>query len=359
MDEKAAARSVNFRLLRPTLEGIRYNANALQVRLEGPPYSKHPDPASTVWSHWAGLHNASVCLTLDTRFGQLRSKQYLYDIGPLSTLDHAALYDHRPECMRVHELDELRLAWTGFDYQKKRALTMLAWGTNIELREIAGEHPISYLIELARSLEPVIEREQQPMARRSYWSRYPRYDLNMCRLPGYCPPSSLWRWRWPWLSVDHRWQTEMPDMPVPGVRKLGREVCAPDWKFDSACVFGAPSAPGEVQVLFHPSSELGHACLWLRQFPRDNAPLSEPAFGEWPQIESHSGFSRFSLTNAVSSNLQRVYVASKTVRYGPHDALWWQERHGYLLQLSAGVKHSLHYLCGLLSSVLQDTVEVF
>jgi hypothetical protein len=56
----------------------------------------------------------------------------------------------------------------------------------------------------------VADGQLAPLAERSYWARHPRYDRFLCRLPGYRPPSGLWRWRWPWLAVDHRWQTALP-----------------------------------------------------------------------------------------------------------------------------------------------------
>jgi hypothetical protein len=354
--EEAAAAAVNFRLLRPALAGLTYDPAALTVRLEGPPYALHPDPGATIWSHWAGLHNSSVHFHLGTPYGTLRCKQFLYDLGPLSTLDHAALYDHRQDQMRLHPLDAERVAWTGYDYQDRRALSLLAWGTNLELRELDGEHTEEYLVEVARSLQPVPEGQLAPLAERSYWARHPRYDRHMCRLAGYRPPSGLWRWRWPWLAVDHRWQTALPALPLPGLAAQGGEVFAPAWTFDSACVFGDPDRPGEVQLFFQPANGLGHAQLWLRAFWRDRQPLAEPEGDGWPELESHSGFRAFVRTRLATPSGQRIHVASRTLDHGPHDALWWQGDHGYLLQITAAVRHDLGQVVALLAGLLGEAV---
>ena len=359
--EGEAAAAVNFRLLRPTLEGVRYDPAALSVRVEGPPYALHPDPAGTVWSRWAGLHGWSAASRLETPHGALRCKQFLYDLGPLPTLDHAALYDHRPELMRVHALDAERVAWTGYDYADRPALTMLAWGTSLELRELDGgdrSHPDSFLLDLARSFRPVRDEPLPPLAARSYWSRYPRYDLHLCRLRSYRPPSSLWRWRWPWLARGHRWQTGLPVTSLPGLARQGSEVFAPAWRFDSACVIGEPAGPDpcEVQLFFQPASGRGHAQLWLRWFRRAASPLREPGPGEWPDLDSHSGFRGFHRTRWTAGGGARGFLASRTLAHGPHDALWWQGEHGYVLQVSAAVRHDLRAALELVGRAVGEPV---
>lgn len=361
--ESAAAAAVNFRLLRPTLAGLFYDPLDLEVRVEGPPYALHPDPESTVWSDWAGLHNASVRFPLATPHGRLRCKQFLYDLGPLSALDHAALYDHRQEQMRVHALDGERVAWTGFDYEDRPALTLLAWGTSLELRELDGnpsrlKAPEGFLLDLARSFQPVDpDTPLAPFAERSYWSRHPRYDRHMCRLRTYRPPSSLWRWRWPWLAADHRWQTALPAVALPGFERHGAGMFAPAWRFDSACVFGEAAKPGEVQLLFQPSSGLGHAQLWLRQFQRAASPIPEPGAGEWPALDTYSGFRGFHLTRWESGGGLRGFLASRTLEHGPHDALWWQGGHGCLLQVSAAVRHDLRSFLDVLGGAVGEPVR--
>jgi hypothetical protein len=357
MAENTADESVNFRLLRPTSGNVSYDSRALQVRLEGPPIRLHPKPDRAIWSNWAGLHNCSVVFNLKTEFGRLRCKQYLYDLGPLSALDHAALFDNRPECIRAHRLDGVRIAWTGYDYRNRRALSMLAWGTNLELREIEGNHASRILVELARSFEPVGQPKLAPFAKRSYWSTYPRYDIHMCRGEGYRPPSSLWLWRWPWIEADHLWQDRLPESQLTGLQLKGKDVFAPEWRFDSACIFGDTVAPAEAQLLFEPSSGTGHTRLWLRQFPRASGPIAEPPTYHWPPLDAFSGYRGFILSSLTSKLGLRIYVASHRLKYGPHDAIWWQGNHGYLLQMSAAVEHNLRTLAGTLRRLLAEPVR--
>lgn len=357
MGEDEADARVNFRLLRPSLGGVSYDKLRLRVRLEGAPFRLHPIPESTVWSEWAGLHNCSVTFEMKTGSGRLRCKQYLYDLGPLSALDHAALFDHRPECMRAHRLDETRVAWTGYDYRKARALSMLAWGTSLELREVEGEHTREQLVEFARSFEPVGPPKRGSFADRTYWSRYPGYEVNMCRGEGYRPPSSLWSWRWPWAKAAHRWSNELPEIPLAGLRLKGRKVFVPEWHFDGACTFGDAPAFKEVQLWFEPSSGTGHARLWLRQFPRVDGPFDEPASGCWPPLDSFSGYRKFSRQALSSESGLQIYVASHHPEYGPHDAVFWLGDHGYLLQLSAAIKHDTEDLTRSLTKLLAEPVR--
>jgi hypothetical protein len=358
MADTTADNKVNFRLLRPTLDHISYNASELQVRLEGPPIQLHPNPVSAIWSNWAGLLNHSVIFNLKTDFGKLRCKQYLYDLGPLSALDHAALFDNKPECIEAHRLDDVRIAWTGYDYGNKRTLSMLAWGTNLELREIEGHHTLGFLLKLARSFEPVGRPKSTPFANRSYWSRYPRYDIHMCRDRYYRPPSSLWLWRWPWIEADHHWQARLPELQLVSLQLNGNNVFTPEWRFDSACIFGETDAPAEVQLIFEPTSGIGHARLWLRQFPRSLSPIAEPSAGHWPPLDAFSGYEGFSRSEFNSESGLRICVASHHLEYGPHDAVWWQGNFGYLLQMSAAVRHNLQYLAATLVKVLAEPVHL-
>ncbi|WP_428266351.1 hypothetical protein [Haliangium sp.] len=357
MSEERAAQAVNFRLIRPTGSDTSYDPEAIEVRLEAAPGEGDGFDARAAPANWSAPCHASARYQLTTERGRLRVKQYLYDWGPLSALDHAALYDHRPEDMRIWPMDRERVAWTGWDYSQHRALSMLAWGTSVEVRELSGDHPDERLVDLARSFEPVSESEPAPMAERSYWSRWPRYDANMIRVPGYRLPSSLWLWRWPWLAADHTWSTAMPSLELPGLRERGSDVFAPAWRFDSACGFGEARDPGEVQLLFRPASGLGHAQLWLRRFSRQAGSIREPAPGEWPLLDSLGGHRPVHPTRLAGSLGLRAFAASRTMDNGPHDIVWWRGRYGYLLQISAAVRHDLGYAIERLSSLVAERVS--
>lgn len=356
--EAMAEKEVNFRLLRPTLRGISYDPQSVGVRIEAAPGEVPAQEPEGPSAGWSALHSWSVRYELRTGWGRLRVKQFLYDWGPCSTLDHAALCDYRPECLEVWPLDDVRVAWTGYDYAGSRALSMLAWGTNLELRELAGEHSEPYLLELARSFQPVSDRQTPPMAERSYWSRWPRYDRNMVRRPGYRLPSSLWLWRWPWQPVEHRWIRGMVDLDLPGSRARHGQVFSPDWVFDSACIFGDPSDAAEIQLLFQPRSKLGHAQLWLRRFARYAGSIREPAAGEWPLLDPSGYPQSIRRSRLDGSGGSRAFAASRTGGHGPHDLVWWRARHGFLLQISAAAGHDLGHATDLLSRLLDESVSV-
>lgn len=353
MGETEASKTVNFVLLHPTSRAISYDPGKLTVKLEQPPFALHSDPNRAVWSDWSGMHAYSTVANFQTTFGILRCKQYLYDLGPLSALDHAALFDCKPQLIRAHQLDSQRIAWTGFDYRHRRALSMLAWGTNIELRELRGTHSPGFMVELAKSFKPVMNRPLGPFANRSYWSKYPRYDLHLCRdLYHYRPPSSLWLWRWPWLAVNHQWATTVTCTNLRTFCQNASDALAPDWRFDSACLFGEPQNPAELQLLFEPACALGHSRLWFRRFPQYLGAIPRPNTGEWPQLDNFSGFQPFKRLRLSTRTRIQVYVASHRVEFGPHDALWWDGEYGYLLQVSSAAPHSIRNFLDTLRKIL-------
>jgi len=357
MSEEQAERTVNFRLLHSTSPGSDDRPGGLSVRFEAAPRAGDAGAMDATASSWSAVHGFSVHYPLATELGCLRVKQYLFDWGPMSALDHAALYDHRPEDLRMWPLDEERVVWTGWDYAGRRALSMLAWGTNVELRELSGDHPESLLVDVARSFQPLSDRRLSPMAERSYWSRWPGYGTHMVRDPAYRLPSSLWLWRWPWLRSGHAWSSALAEFDLPGLRRRGGEVFAPAWRFDSSCVFGEPEDPEEVQLLFLPASGLGHAQLWLRRFVRCAGAPREPASGEWPLLDRfvrRCAIHRLRLTGALGL---QAFVASRDLDHGPHDVVWWWGRHGFLLQVSAAVRHPLDHAVELLSRLLGERLS--
>ncbi len=358
ISEGTADQKINFRLLRPTLKGVGYDQKSIRVRPETGPDELYVKNDKEALSSWSALHSWSVHYKLSTEFGCLRVKQFLYDWGPSSTLDHAALCDYRLNCLRVRPLDHLRVAWIGYDYAKLPALSMLAWGTNLELRELAGKHSDNYLLDLAKTFEPVSDHQLLPMAKRSYWSRWQRYDLNMVRQLGYRIPSSLWLWRWPWQPVEHYWTSNLDALSLSGSKVSLDKVFFPDWFLDSGCIFGERHNPVEVQLLYMPKSHFGHTQLWLRQFLRDAGSIREPEAGQWPLLD-YSGKNtliyRKRLTNAEGLN---AFLASRTIQYGPHDIVWWREHHGFLLQISAAVGHDLSYAIDLFSKFLGENMTL-
>jgi hypothetical protein len=163
----------------------------------------------------------------------------------------------------------------------------------------------------------------------------------------------------------------------------GEHVFAPEWRFDSACVFGEAARPEEIQLLFEPMSGAGHAQLWLRQSPATRSPIDSP-----PQLDRFSGHDGFTQSEFTSLSGLHIDVASHRHRYGPHDAIWRTdgptaeapasrrgERDGpksagddagavpddngsyvYLLQVSAAVKHDVRHLANLLTKLLAERV---
>ncbi|MBI3299086.1 MAG: hypothetical protein HYZ75_13035 [Elusimicrobia bacterium] len=305
--------AVNFAVLLPGKppRGCKAELEHASLRRETAPAA-----APTGW-HRAGT--CSYVFHVRGRGRSLRCKQFLYDLGPLSALDSAALFDHYAWTITPRPLGGGRLCWLGTDYAKKRAASFYAWGTNVEWRVLEGSFSDDELVALCRGMKP-LGVETRPFAALTYWSRHPRYDLNMCA-GAYRPPSSLWKLRWPWAAKAHIWSTRPPSARV-------RSALAPRWRFDSSCRF--PGA--ESQYLFFPSAGTRHQQLWLREFPAKTCPLKEPPPARLPALDSFSGFNAFPITVAEGP----LYAASLRLDTGPHDAVWWRGGKTYLLQQSSG-----------------------
>lgn len=287
-----------------------------------------PDPAPAAGS-WFKARTASYIYRIQGQGRALRCKQYLYDLGPLSALDHAALYDHDVDTLAARDMDGRRLCWLGTDYARKRAAAFFGWGTNAELRVTEGKFSDDELVSIAAGMTPQAQMTR-PFAELTYWSRYPRYDLNLCSSK-YRPPSSLWKLRWPWAAVDHSWTTAP-------VGSWNSAAIKDEWAFDSACRFGQY----ETQALYYPADGTRHQVLWLREFPQELAPLKKP------ELDSYSGFSRFPITNAAIG-ARTIFIASVRPDCGPHDALWWEDGKLRLAQASSRVGHDVAAFTATLS----------
>ncbi|MDJ0630737.1 MAG: hypothetical protein QNJ44_20945 [Rhodobacter sp.] len=317
--ERAQAQ-VNFRLLEPK----DLLPEQLSLRREGPPISRHPAPQYTRWSNWCGAHTSSVSFEIPLGDMRLRCKQYLYDLGPLSTLDCAALYDQSADSMAVNPLSTGGVAWVGVDYAGLPAVTWLQHGTNVELRCLSGRFDLDRVLDLADGFASLDVAAQLPFSKRSYWARHDRYDIHLAR-GIYHPPSSLWRFRWPWLAVDHHWSDDA-DVICAGLSS----AVGSSWQFDGTCCFGVP--PAETITRFI-AADSGCAVLWVRQFRAHEASIPDP-HGGIPTLDRHSGFSAFEITQTYEQNL-RLITASRSRRVGPHDTVAWKGSWGYLVQQSS------------------------
>ena len=341
----AAQEEVNFAVLLPGVlpSGCRAELERGSLRREGPP--------GAAGKGWYRAGTCSFVFHIAGAARRLRCKQYLYDLGPLSALDHAALYDHYAWRLRAAPLDADRLAWLGTDYARMKAASFLGWGTSVELRVRAGRFSDAELLALCRGMRPAPGGRRllgKPFAELSYWSRHPRHDLNMCS-SGYRPPSSLWRLRWPWAAKPHRWSTEAPF-------RRGRFRLAAlrgSWRFDSACRF--PGA--ETQALFYPADGNRHHTLWVREFPAAACPLRQPAESRLPEMDRYSGLGAFPVT-VLSRQERRVFIASVRKEHGPHDAVWWEDRRMFLVQQSSRVGGGVAAFAGMLGRLLGARLSV-
>lgn len=348
---------INFvQLLPGALPDGWYEDQASQsYRPELAPYNLQDPATRKPWSIWSGIHNSSYLTIFKHSSGaRVRCKQYLYDLGPLSTSDHAALYDRYVWRMTPHIVDE-RIYWHGNDFTALQALTFNESGTTTELRVLEGELSAEQLIELGESLQPAedLVYAHMPMAEKTYWSRYPRYDLNLYMSESsYKIPSSLWKLRWPLWAADHVWKVYSPSNIDDTMQRLMSPLENHGFRPDSTCIFGDHI---ETQVFLRHKD---HHNLqgWLRQIKAELCPQPRPLPSRLPQIDAYSGYSAFPLHVHESTHLDSpIYTASVTHHIGPHDLIWWHEGYVYLLQLNA----SKHFPMDRVREMMRELADCF
>lgn len=334
VDLKHVETHANFVILLPTKLPddceLLVNQGVFRPELPPKPLSDHPGDC---WSNWAASHTCSWSFQIQGKDRKIRCKQFLYDLGPISSIDHAALYDHYPEKMKHFAIDQDRIGWIGIDYNQKPAVCALAWGTNIEFRVTEGTFSEDELIQMLKSCIPANETTKAklniPFAKLSYWSRYPRYDQNMCSIT-YHPPSTFWKLRWPWAQTDHVWKIET-SMKTKSL-SYGKKT----WIYNSTCSF-----PGfETQHIFFPDNGQRHQQLWIRSFPEAKSPLQKPQTGQLPETEVFSGKTSFKATSIPTSN-GNIYLISEDQEIGPHDAVMWHEGNMVLIHVSCAQDHNV------------------
>ncbi|KTC76154.1 hypothetical protein Lbir_0223 [Legionella birminghamensis] len=335
-----AQEKVNFVILMPIIDKVTlYN---FILRQEDIPYNEQPSRYQfTKWSTWCSAHFSSYSFFVKYKNALLRCKQFLYDFGPLSTLDHAALYDHWVWEMKPHILGQENIGWMGYDYSKSKTLSFFSYGTNIELRLLEGDLNDDEFLELGKFFSPLPSSEKilkMNFFELSYWSRYSNCIENACiDRDKYKPPSSLWNVRWPTHNIF----------------KIGEPDCLNYLNFlnldfipDSQVTYRDENQVVETQIVLFPNNGKKNQIAWFRVFNQTSFPIKKPAFSRLPNMNSFSGYGNFNLTvlrpknEMVTSN---IYIASVNNCYGPHDALWWDDEKAYLLQLSAGVNNSIDY----------------
>ena len=176
------------------------------LRQEDVPYNENPEYYDfQPWSSWCSAHFSSYCFFIKYRNTRLRCKQFLYDLGPLSTLDHCALYDHWVWKMKPLVLDSGNICWLGYDYSQSKTATFFSCGTNVELRLLEGDLDAKDFKELCNTFiataksSAILEKKFYEL---SYWSRYSDCLNNACtNKDDYRPPSSLWKLRWPTYNI--------------------------------------------------------------------------------------------------------------------------------------------------------------
>ncbi|HAT6309909.1 TPA: hypothetical protein JAJ32_001495 [Legionella pneumophila] len=347
-----AQEKVNFVILVPNTDEAALSNFILRV--EDIPYNERPSHYEfKKWSAWCSAHFSSYYYYIKYKNALLRCKQFLYDFGPLSTLDHAALYDHWVWEMKPHVLNQENVCWIGYDYSKSKTLSFLSYGTNIELRLLEGNLKDEDFLELCKFFSPLSSSSEileKSFFELSYWSRYRNCIENACiNSNEYKPPSSLWNLRWPMHNIL---RGSKPDC----YSKYSHQFNL-DFIPDSQIIYGNENQIEEIQFVLFPKNGKKNQMAWFRVFNKSSFPIKKPAISRLPSMNSFSGYSNFNLTvlnprsGVISSN---IYIASFNNYYGPHDALWWDNENAYLLQLSTNVNNSIESFKGVFCQLMDD-----
>lgn len=336
-----AQKQVNFVILIPNTDEVTLEHFVL--RKEDLPYNEQPSHYQfKKWSAWCSAHFSSYYFHVKYKNALLRCKQFLYDFGPLSTLDHAALYDHWVWEMKPYVVNQENICWIGFDYSKSKTLSFLSYGTNIELRLLEGYLKDEEFLELYKFFSPLPSSNEvlkRNFFELSYWSRYSNCMENACiNRNKYKPPSSIWNLRWPMHNILKGGKS---DHYIEYLNFLTLDFIP-----DSQITYGNKNQIEEIQLVMFPKDGKKNQIAWFRVFNKDSFTVKKPALSRLPNMNSFSGYSSFNLTvlapktDMISSN---IYIASVNNSYGPHDALWWDNENAYLLQISAGANTSIDY----------------
>lgn len=349
---KQAQEKVNFVILIPNTDEVTlYN---FILRQEDVPYNEEPSHyQSQKWSAWCSAHFSSYYFFVKYKNALLRCKQFLYDFGPLSTLDHAALYDHWVWEMRPYIFDQENICWIGYDYSKSKTLSFFSYGTNIELRLLEGNLKDEELLEFCKFFSPVSSSNEilkKNFFELSYWSRYNNCLEYACiNRNEYKPPSSLWNLRWPLHNIL---RGSKPDCFIKHLNYLNLDFIA-----DSQIMYGSKDQTEEIQLIMYPQNGKKNQIAWFRVFNITSFPIKKPAPSRLPNMNSFSGYSSFNLTvlsPKISKIASNIYIASLNNCYGPHDALWWDNENAYLLQISAGANNSIEYFKEIFCQLMID-----
>ncbi|HAT1924571.1 TPA: hypothetical protein JAZ42_15680 [Legionella pneumophila] len=347
-----AQEKVNFVILIPNTDEVSlYN---FILREEDVPYNELPSHYQfKKWSAWCSAHFSSYYFFVKYKNALLRCKQFLYDFGPLSTLDQAALYDHWVWEMRPHVYNEENICWIGYDYSKSKTLSFFSYGTNIELRLLEGNLKDEELIDLCKLFSPISSTNEilkKNFFELSYWSRYSNCIENACiNRNEYKPPSSLWNLRWPLHNIL---RGSKSDHNLGYLNHLNLDFIP-----DSQIIYGNKDQIEETQLVMFPQNGKKNQIAWFRVFNKASFPIKKPALSRLPTMNSFSGYSNFNLTvlNSKSSWISsNIYIASFNNCFGPHDALWWDNENAYLLQLSASAYNSIEYFKGVFCQLMDD-----
>ncbi len=344
-----AQEKVNFVILIPNSDEVELSNFIL--REEDIPYNEQPGHYQfKKWSSWCSAHFSSYYYHIKYKNALLRCKQFLYDFGPLSTLDHAALYDHWVWKMKPHVLNQENVCWIGYDYSKSKTISFLSYGTNIELRLIEGSLRDEEFVELCKFFSPLsssTEILKKSFFELSYWSRYRNCLENACiNRNEYKPPSSIWNLRWPLHNILKDIKAELN---IKYINQLNL-----DFNLDSQIIYGDGNQIEEVQLVLFPKNGKKNQIAWFRVFNKASFPIKKPSLSRLPNMNSFSGYSNFNLTvlnpksGLISSN---IYIASFNNSYGPHDALWWDDENAYLLQISSSANNSIEYFKGIFATL--------
>lgn len=344
---KNAQKKINFILHYPIK---KFDITNHSLRIESMPYNQNPKFYNyKPWSNWSSAHTYSYTFEIFSPKGEkIKCKQFLYDFGPLSILDHAALYDHYSWNIKANPIDNQNIYWTGYDYHNKKCLSFLSHGTNIELRCLDNKCTYNELIEIAKSLQPINKHDpifSKKFHELTYWNRYKNPYKNACLNNNkYRPPSSMWPIRFPYFNGQHIWSS--PTQEDESYLQKKFNFLIKGYYCDSICNIFIEQNLAEKQFLLYPNNNK-NCIIYLRKILQVYSPIKNPGFSRLPETEKFSNKSNFYITIIERNKTKfksNIYIASINENFGPHDLIWWDEQDTLLLQITSHPHYSIDYI---------------
>ncbi len=303
----------NFVLLHPSALPEDCAIAEAVVRPEAPP-GRRQDQATGGRPSWTLSNRSSHRLQIHGQCRTLRVKQFLYDWAP-PAFDHPSLWrsDNRP--FRLGE----QLGWLGEDFQGQQAASVHIDRTMVEVRVDEGAFSDEELAGICRGLKPARPDLRSrilatPLADLCYQGRHVELVIPV--------PVGYWKHRRePPTLMTRVFRGRETPQGVPAQAKLPEQL--EGFRLDTVFVFLNPDLPEPQEADYAYALEEDRG-IYLRILA---SPRGVAEGINYPPVLDEQPCS----TEVMEIAGRRVYRAFLDSTLGPHEAVWQDRDHNFML----------------------------